>query len=113
MGSNPTRSASTRDTQISELLLGQAVDKEQPPNNEIPGGRSMSDGTLNKPRRWSISAPLALLKMSSIRAFIFAAGFSSFAAAALGAELQRSCIEPPATVIELTGINTKHARARA
>ncbi|MBZ9748281.1 hypothetical protein LB516_23910 [Mesorhizobium sp. CO1-1-7] len=30
-----------------------------------------------------------------------------------GAELQRSCVEPPATVIEITGVNTKHARAVA
>ncbi|MER9452046.1 hypothetical protein [Mesorhizobium sp. M0254] len=73
----------------------------------------MPDGTLKNPRRRSISARLVLLQMSSIRTIIFAAGFSAFAAAALGAELQRSCLEPPATVIELTGVNTKHARARA
>jgi hypothetical protein len=30
-----------------------------------------------------------------------------------GAELQESCLQPPATVIELTGINSSHARARA
>ncbi|RUW26566.1 hypothetical protein EN858_22135 [Mesorhizobium sp. M4B.F.Ca.ET.215.01.1.1] len=55
----------------------------------------------------------ALLQMSSTSAIIFAIGFLAFAASAPGAELQRSCIEPPATVIELTGVNTKHARAKA
>jgi hypothetical protein len=30
-----------------------------------------------------------------------------------GAELQESCLQPPATVIEMTGINSSHARARA
>jgi hypothetical protein len=30
-----------------------------------------------------------------------------------GAELQESCVRPPATVIEITGVNTVHARARA
>ncbi|WP_155936613.1 hypothetical protein [Mesorhizobium ciceri] len=75
----------------------------------------MPDETLNKPkpRRGSLSTPLAQVQMFSIRAIIFASAFSALAATALGAELQRSCLEPPATVIELTGINTQHARAKA
>ena len=47
------------------------------------------------------------------RALADLGSFSSFATATSGAELQTSCIEPPATVIEITGVNTKHARATA
>ncbi|RUV71548.1 MAG: hypothetical protein EOR26_25675 [Mesorhizobium sp.] len=65
-----------------------------------------------KSHRGSFS-PLALRQMSSTRAILLAASLSSLATAASGAELQRSCIEPPATVIEITGVNTKHARAVA
>ena len=68
----------------------------------------MPDKTLTKPYRRSVSAMLALLQMS-----VLAMSVSALSGTALGAELQRSCIEPPATVIEITGINTKHARARA
>jgi hypothetical protein len=32
------------------------------------------------------------------------------AAGADADELQRSCVEPPATVIEITGVNTKNAQ---
>ena len=75
----------------------------------------MPSRASNKPKshRRSISAPFALRQMSPTRAILFAASFSSFATATSGAELQRSCIEPPATVIEITGVNTKHARATA
>ena len=48
-----------------------------------------------------------------MRAFILATSFSAFAATASGAELQQSCVKPPATVVEITGVNTTHARARA
>lgn len=37
----------------------------------------------------------------------------SFTATAWGAELQESCVRPPATVVEITGVNSTHARARA
>ena len=68
----------------------------------------MPDITLTKPYRSFVSGMLALLQMS-----VLAMGVSALSGTALGAELQRSCIEPPATVIEITGINTKHARAKA
>ncbi|TJV02813.1 MAG: hypothetical protein E5Y12_18805 [Mesorhizobium sp.] len=51
--------------------------------------------------------------MSPKRAILLAASFSLFVAAASGAELQTSCIEPPATVMKITGVNTIHARADA
>jgi hypothetical protein len=41
------------------------------------------------------------------------AGLAGLSSTLLAAELQRSCIEPPATVIEITAINSKHARAKA
>lgn len=62
---------------------------------------------------WSFLASLALRRMSPAQAILLAASFSAFPTSTRGAELQRSCIEPPATVIEITGINTKHARATA
>ncbi|MBZ9810724.1 hypothetical protein [Mesorhizobium sp. ESP-6-2] len=65
-----------------------------------------------KSHRGSFS-PLALRQIPPTRVILLAASLSSLAAAAAGAELQRSCIEPPATVIEITGVNTKHARAVA
>lgn len=75
----------------------------------------MTSPASNGPRshRGSFSVPSALLQMALTRAIVLAACFSSFVTATFGAELQRSCIEPPATVIEMTGINTKHARATA
>lgn len=68
----------------------------------------MPDENMTKPHKRSLSATLALLQIS-----VLAISINAFSGTALGAELQRSCIEPPATVIEITGINTKHARARA
>ncbi|TPM04525.1 hypothetical protein [Mesorhizobium sp. B2-3-10] len=57
---------------------------------------------------------MAFPHMCLMRAALLAASFSVLAAtAALGAELQRSCIEPPATVIKITGVDTRHARALA
>ncbi len=75
----------------------------------------MPSQALNKPKshRRSFSAPLALRQMSPTRAILLAASFASFATATSGAELRRSCLQPPATVSEITGINTKHARAKA
>jgi hypothetical protein len=75
----------------------------------------MPSQASNKPKshRRSFLALLALRQMSLTRGIFLAASFSSFATATSGAELQRSCIEPPATVIEITGVNTKHARATA
>ncbi len=62
----------------------------------------MPDETLynRKPRRRPLSATAAAV-------ILLCSG------TALGAELRRSCLQPPATVSELTGINTKHARAKA
>ena len=48
-----------------------------------------------------------------IRTIIRAISFIAFTATAWGAELQESCVRPPATVIDITGVNTTHARARA
>ncbi|RWP41072.1 MAG: hypothetical protein EOR04_16665 [Mesorhizobium sp.] len=75
----------------------------------------MPSQAWNKPKshRRSFSGPLALRQMSPTGAILLAASFSSFATATSGAELQTSCREPPATVIEVTGVNTKHARATA
>ncbi len=75
----------------------------------------MPSQASNKPtsHRRSFSAPSALRQMSPTRAILLAASFSSFATATSGAELRRSCLQPPATVIEITGVNTKHARATA
>lgn len=75
----------------------------------------MTSQASNRSRshRGSFSAPLALLSVPPARAIVLAACFSSSVTATSGAELQRSCIEPPATVIEITGVNTKHARAAA
>lgn len=61
----------------------------------------------NQPRRRFLPRTLSVLPMS------VAISFSAISGPALGAELQRSCIEPPATVTEITGINTKRARAKA
>lgn len=38
---------------------------------------------------------------------------TAYVATAWCAELQESCVRPPATVIEIIGVNTEHARARA
>ncbi|MCA0013409.1 hypothetical protein LB561_21345 [Mesorhizobium sp. B292B1B] len=75
----------------------------------MPTSKALNKAKLN---RGSFSR-LALRQMSPTRAFLLAASLSSLATGASGAELQRSCIEPPATVIEITGVNTKHARAVA
>jgi hypothetical protein len=48
-----------------------------------------------------------------MRLFALAISFSAFAATVWGAELQESCVRPPATVIEITGVNTPHALATA
>jgi len=48
-----------------------------------------------------------------MRPIIFAMSFTALAATAWGAELQESCVRLPATVIEIIGVNTAHARARA
>ena len=75
----------------------------------------MPSRASNKPKshRRSFSAPSPLRQMSTTGAILLATSFSSFATATSSAELQRSCIEPPATVIEIIGVNTKHARATA
>lgn len=51
--------------------------------------------------------------LAPMTAVLLGAGLSVFASAALAAELQRSCIEPPATVVEIAGIDSKQARATA
>jgi hypothetical protein len=49
-----------------------------------------------------------------MRPIILASSFTVFAATvAWSAELQESCVRPPATVIEISGVNTPHARATA
>jgi hypothetical protein len=70
----------------------------------------MTNENLNsiKPRQRFLSVSSAALQTS-----ILAIGFSALSGATLSAELQRSCIEPPATVMKITGVNTKHARATA
>jgi hypothetical protein len=47
------------------------------------------------------------------RSLIFMVSLIPFAATASSAELQESCVRPPATVIEITGVNTTEARAKA
>ncbi len=69
----------------------------------------MLDGSSKclQPRRRSLATTITAVKFSVTAVSLLAFG------TAMGAELQRSCIEPPATVTDMKGINTKHARATA
>ncbi|MBZ9884800.1 hypothetical protein LB535_20850 [Mesorhizobium sp. CA10] len=66
------------------------------------------------PYREALLAPVVSQQLFQTRATLLAAGLALLTATgASGAELQRSCIEPPATVIKIAGVGTKHARATA